>query len=56
MRFVCPHCGANAVRLTNGPGGNTHAECLRCGKVAIVSPPDAPHEPRAKAEREPSAW
>jgi len=34
MKFVCPHCGANAFRLLSGANGRPAAECLNCGKAS----------------------
>ena len=35
MKFVCPHCGANAFRLLSGADGRPAAECLNCGKASM---------------------
>jgi transcription elongation factor Elf1 len=50
MKFVCPHCGANAFRLLSGANGRPAAECSNCGKASAFDQsmsPEPPAEPGA---------
>jgi uncharacterized protein (DUF983 family) len=49
MKFVCPHCGANAFRLLSDADGKPAAECLNCGKASTFHQSILPDPPSAAA-------